>query len=479
VKTVTLYRHQERGVDKGLEILTKYHGLGIFFDPGLGKSLTALTIAEHLIMEGEIDRVVVVCPKTLYGTWQDQIAEHSEFSPAFEWHIKKWEGKTSCIFLTNYEAWREPPKRKKVDGKWVANVTKRGVKKDLADIVTANTLVIMDESTEVKSDSAQQTTGCRLHFQKAKYRIIMTGTDFTKSPLDLYSQFEILRPAFWWGMSFFAFKQRFAITKDVYLPNGKTTKVVTGFQRISELTEKIAPWIVRAKKEDCADLPPKRFQNIPVELSDAEWRVYTDLKERMIAFLDSGKILTVTQKVALFTRFRTITGGWATTEDQIGKPSKLAALADLVKDDDAQAIIWCSFTHEILMLKKELKEYGECVTYFGPDSEDARRDHYQRFTAGQARFFLANPATAGLGLNLQHCPLQYFYSLPTSGGEFMQALDRSHRIGTKTEVVYRFLLGQRRGVSSIDFRIKALLDQSVDLLHAFQTREIRELVNFV
>ena len=474
MKTVTLFRHQERGVDKGLEILTKLRGLGIFFDPGLGKTLTSMTIVDTLIKEKEITNVVVVCPKTLYGTWQDQIREHTDFGPAFEFHATKLGQKeystklalsaSVTFYLVNYESFRSP----------------RPELVNYLNTVASRAVVILDESTKIKSPASQQTKGTKKLLSKFWGRIIMTGTEITKSPLDLFSQFEFLRSGIW-GSTWTNFKRRFAIMEDLYLPGGKITKKIVGFQNLHVLQQTVAPWIIRAKKEDCMDLPPKIFQNIPVEMSSEEWRVYQDLKKRLMAYLESGELITVDQKIALFTRFRTITGGWADTKNPISDatPSKLSTLIDFIEDDDKQAIIWCAFTHEIIMLTKELNKYGKCVTYYGGDSQEVRQANFTAFTNRSARFFIANPATASLGLNLQHCSLQYFYSLPTKADDFGQALDRSHRIGTKTEVVYRFLLGVRNGQNSIDWRVKALLDQSVDLLHAFQTREIRELVSFI
>jgi len=433
-----------------------------------------MTIADRLMKEGEIDRILIVCPKNLYGTWQDQIQEHSDFGRGFEWYgdrlgTKKYqeqldEASKHSVILANYESFRDQPKP------------------ELYQLLSSlkTTLVILDESTKIKSNKAQQTKGTKKLLNGAWGKIIMTGTEITKSPLDLFSQFEFIKNGFWYS-SWTNFKKRYAIMDNLYLPGGKVTKVVKGFQRINELQKAVEPWIIRAKKEECFDLPPKIFQNIPVELSSEEWRVYQDLKKRLMAYLESGELITVDQKIALFTRFRTITGGWADTKTPVSTvlPSKLSVLTEFIEADDKQAIIWCAFTHEIIMLSKELQKYGKCVTYYGGDSQEVREANKLAFINGSARFFVANPAVGSLGLNLQHCGLQYFYSLPTKSDDFGQAMDRSHRIGTKSEVVYRFLLGVRNGQNSIDWRVKALLDQSVDLLHAFQTREIRELVSFI
>lgn len=477
MKTVTLFRHQERGKEDGLSILIAKRGLGIFFDAGLGKSLTALSIFDWVYQDGCVTHLVIVCPKTIYGTWQSQIAEHSEYEPAFEYYGEKvsgkkyknellnW-GKSHNVLLVNYEAFRSP----------------KGELVDALSRWSGTSLVVADESTKIKNPSSQQSKGMRKLFGKYWGRVIMTGTEITKSPLDLFNQFEFLKVGIWGERNFYTFRQRYAIMEPLYLPGGNMTKKVVGFQRINHLQKIVEPWIVRAKKEDCLDLPPKIFQNIPVELDAKEWKAYQDLKKRLITILESGEVISVEQKVALFMRFRTITGGWADTHNPIhesGVPSKLSVLIDHVEDDDSQAIIWASFTHEITMIEKELKSYGNCVTYYGGVSQEDRQSHFDDFVRGNARFFIASPMVAALGLNLQHCPLQYYYSLPTRGDDYLQSLDRSHRIGTTQPVVYRFLLGRHGGTDCIDWRVKALLDQSADLLHAFQTREVKELLSFV
>lgn len=475
MKTRTLFRHQQKGVDDGLPQLRDNGGVGIFFDPGLGKTVTALTMASNLLDEKLIKNVLIVCPKTLFGTWQDEIKKHTTFQPAFEIHAKDMARKDSpfnrklpdislsqTIIMTNFESFRRPNLP-------LARAFQR---------MEGHCLVIIDESTRIKSPSAAQTKGVHRELRDFVYKIIMTGTEITKSPLDLYSQFEFLKQGLFSQRNFFQFKRSYAIQAPVYLPGGRTVQKVVGYQRLNELQKVTAPWIVRAKKEECFDLPPKIFQDIPVELSKKEWKAYKDMRDHLMTVLDSGEIISVTQKVALFTRFRTLTGGWATTDQKIEeRPSKLAALSDMVSDDNEQAIIWCAFRHEIDMMKKEFKD--ECVTYYGEDSQEARQGNLERFLAGKVRFFVANAKTAGWGLNLQHCRLQYFYSLPTSAEEYMQSLDRSHRIGSRSEVVYRMLLARYKGVDCIDWRIKALLDQSVDLLHAFQTRSLSELVQLI
>lgn len=475
MKTVTLFSHQERAVLDTLDRLYNHGGAAIIHDPGLGKTLTALTVFERLTEANDARFLVVVCPRTLYGTWQDQIETHTKFGEAFEFLSAKASGKKygqeidafadyGTIILINYEALRDP---------------KDGLK-NLLEKIENRSLVILDESTRIKNPMSQQSKGIKKFLGRFKYRIIMTGTEITKDALDLYAQFEFVKTGIWGERSFSSYKARYALQEPLYLPNGKITMKVVGFQRMDRLQQLIAPVTSRAKKEDCFDLPPKIFQDIPVDLSPEEARAYKELKTILMTILESGEIISVERKIALFMRFRTVTGGWADTTHQIvPRPAKLATLCDMVEDEDSQAIIWSSFTHEIKMLEKELSNYGKCVTYYGEKTQEDRVSSQNRFTSGDARFFIGNPSTGALGLNLQNCTLQYFYSLPSQGEHYLQSLDRSHRIGTLSAVVYRRLLARLGRTDSIDFRIKEILAGRADLLHAFQTRPLYELVRLV
>ena len=90
----------------------------------------------------------------------------------------------------------------------------------------------------------------------AKYRRIMTGSPITKNPLDLFSQCEFLDPWLLNFDSFYAFRNRYAKMKNMYLRD-RSIQVVDVFQNLGELSDKVKGFSYRVLKEDCLDLPLK------------------------------------------------------------------------------------------------------------------------------------------------------------------------------------------------------------------------------
>ena len=81
-----------------------------------------------------------------------------------------------------------------------------------------NTLMAIDESTTIKTPTANRTKNIIAVGKRAKYRRILTGSPVTKNPLDLYSQCEFLDPWLLDFTSYYAFRNRYAEMKTMHLP---------------------------------------------------------------------------------------------------------------------------------------------------------------------------------------------------------------------------------------------------------------------
>src|SRR4051812_32908696 len=75
-------------------------------EPGLGKTLTALTEFKKLQNRGLVQRVLVVCPNSLVGTWIDEIGKHGIILSARhlgELDLNKREIIWPTVGIMNYE----------------------------------------------------------------------------------------------------------------------------------------------------------------------------------------------------------------------------------------------------------------------------------------------------------------------------------------------------------------------------------------
>ena len=114
--------------------------------------------------------------------------------------------------------------------------TEKGVKFASKFLNSHKALMAIDESTTIKTPTAQRTKNIIRLGDHAKYRRIMTGSPITKNPLDLYTQCYFLDPYLLDHASFCFFRNRYAIMKTMHI-SGRSIQVVHKFQNLSELSK--------------------------------------------------------------------------------------------------------------------------------------------------------------------------------------------------------------------------------------------------
>ena len=124
----------------------------------------------------------------------------------------------------------------------------------------------------------------------AGYKRILTGSPVTKSPLDLYKQCEFLKKELLGHTSYYTFRTRYAKMKTANF-GGRSVQIVTGYQHLAELSEKLKPFSYRVLKDDCLDLPKKTFMKRIVQLTPDQKKLYLQMKQLALAQMD-GKIMT-------------------------------------------------------------------------------------------------------------------------------------------------------------------------------------------
>lgn len=81
--------------NNAVERFTDMEGFGLLWGCGIGKTRTAIKIAEAKEKRGLIDGVLVIAPATLLNTWKQAISEHKETkSDVFVWNSAKVGTKT-------------------------------------------------------------------------------------------------------------------------------------------------------------------------------------------------------------------------------------------------------------------------------------------------------------------------------------------------------------------------------------------------
>jgi hypothetical protein len=283
----------------------------------MGGMKTAQTIiAAQFLSEMEIiNRVIVVCPASVRPVWYDpdlgQLAEqlwYGKRARITEYHNRQrfwtWEEKGSNELkwiITNYEYIRRDDKLKV-----------------LFPYCTPKTMLVLDESSAVKNHKSAQAEACMQLRQKCGRVLLLNGTPVANSPLDMFSQGNLMHPSIL-GIKYIThFKATYGVMEPVLgksgkpltTPHGRPVTTITKWKNLNDLQRRFAPYVLRREAKDLGinfALPPVALS---VPLSESTWRIYKEMRDEMVAELQSGD-LTVTQHAAIKSmRLAQITSGF-------------------------------------------------------------------------------------------------------------------------------------------------------------------------
>ena len=224
-----------------------------FMEMGTGKSKVLIDNIAMLYDKGHINGALIIAPKGVYRTWYDeQIPDH--LPEHIEKKVGLWQTKPDAkdmkqlfesghdlhILIMNVEALS----------------TKNGKAFAAKFLSCHQTMMAIDESTTIKNPGAIRTKTIIDLGKDVKYKRILTGSPVTKSPLDLFTQCYFLDPWLLEQQSYYSFKVRYAITKQINV-NGRRIEIINGYRNLGELSKQIKPVSFRCIKDDCLDLPEK------------------------------------------------------------------------------------------------------------------------------------------------------------------------------------------------------------------------------
>lgn len=333
----------------------------------------------------------------------------------------------------------------------------------------------LDESTAIKSPTAQRSKNIIATGRYANYRRIMSGMPVPRGPLDLWSQAEFLSPGLL-GNSWWVHRQRYAVLKDQRFGGRKITTVV-GYKNIPELTTRIQPWSFRVTKEQCLSLPPKVYTKRVVELTDEQQRLYSELKEYAIAELESGGgVVSTTSVITQILRLQQLVCGHIT--DDLGvvqdvPTNRISTLVEVCQEAAGKVIVWSKFRPDIPKIVAALDEEfgaGCCAQFHGGNSETRHLDAERFMRDERCRFMVASYA-GGHGNTWVVADTVVYYSNDYDLEKRAQSEDRAHRSGqTSDRVLYVDLVAE----GTVDEPIIKALREKINLAAAITGDGYRE-----
>jgi hypothetical protein len=440
-----------------------------------GKSKIIVDAAQFLFEAGVIDKVIVVSPAPVRDVWYDEqigeIAKHAWLDlpikvSEFHARCRQWLNDAPGVrrlqwAVTNFEFLRS--KNRLIQ---------------LLPFCNQKTLLVLDESSFVKNHAAEQTKAC-LQLRRACGRVVLlNGTPLFHSPLDLFSQGNILHESIIGTKYVTHFKARYAIQGPV-LRNGGSPMVnawgrpimkVNGWTNLDDLQRRFAPVTVRRLQKDCLDLPPKLDPvTLTTTLTPETWKAYKDMREEMVVWLSSNDVATSATAAIKALRLSQITGGfiggvedsgidvqypdWPPTNRSVDPireigHEKLDVLLwfieqRLAEDENLHLVAWGRFRAEVLRAEAEVKvkfPQFETATIMGGQKKAERLRALALLkpeTSPTGPVFVAGiEGTGSFGLDMCAAHTCVTMSSGYSPGRSAQTLDRVYGPGQKFPIAY-------------------------------------------
>ena len=452
----SLFEHQRPAVEKLLP--TRVGGL--FMDMGTGKTRCAIELIARRL--GRIDRVVWFCPVALKETIRAEVLKHADLDAGdlcvFDEHTTQQSIRPDALaYVVGLESLGQSDRVT-----LAANA-----------LITDRTYVVVDESGYIKGHTAKRTQRITAMAERAKYRLILTGTPLSQGVVDLFAQMRFLSPAILGYHSFYSFAANHLEYSDRY------PGLIVRAHNVEHLAAKIQPYVYQVTKEECLTLPAKLLDVRYYSLSAEQQAAYWEAKETLLPLVEENPYLASYAIFRLFTALQEIVSGfWNRVGGLAEYPHRriemlLDTLAALPAD--AKVIVWTRFQHSVQQIVAALVVAYDATAvaqHHGGLGARARAAELARWRTGPARFLVATQATGGHGLTLTEASYAVFYENGFKYAERVQAEDRIHRIGQGQPCTYVDLVAQR----SIDERIQRALGDKADVVASFRTQvqQVRE-----
>jgi SNF2 family DNA or RNA helicase len=427
--------HQLTCIERAKEM----QDFALFFDMGAGKTSTTINILRHKFAHYKrVLRTVIFCPPVVCINWKREFEAHSKIGhlvhvlsgsqkKRIEQFNKLKDNRPSPIFVTNYESLQMEDLMQLIFN-WRPEAT------------------VWDESQRIKNPQAKRTKIAIRLADLTLHNYILSGTPILNNAMDVWAQFRVLdrgqtfqdhrgKP-----MAFMHFRAKYFTDKNAGMPSDRHfPKFVLGEGMEDLFHDMIYAKAMRVMKSECLDLPPLVKTRVEVELAPEQKRLYNEMKEHFIAYLESGEAVTAQVAVTKALRLQQIVSGYCKTEDgveiQLEHNPRLTALEETLEGlpENSKVIIWSVFQanyREIASVCEKLKlPYRELHGLVPGKDRQKNIDDFNNDP--EVRVMIANQGAGGVGVNLIAASYSFFYSRNFSLEQDLQAEARNYRGGSE------------------------------------------------
>ena len=457
-----LLSHQ---VKAALHLFSVAHGAN-FSVPGAGKTSVVLAVYEFLRSKGNVTSLFVVGPRSCFVPWRTefeltlgrkpraQVLAGGNVGERHQRYYPKM-GHEAELYLTTYQTLSRDTRHVEYLLKSRAN----------------HAFFVIDEAHYMKQDEGIWASAVAETSRYAEKRCVLTGTPFPKSYADGINQFDVLYPKS--GIFAQTIREKIRHASE----RGKH-----GEARVL-LEPEIDSLYYRVRKSELHLSDPAFLPPIEVNMNPVERELYNCIEKRIgeleqkssdkdietIIKLKKGRQIRRRQAVSYSALLLSVINGYnellidpeneqlnekIRNYDSIETPGKIQRLmqeVEAIHNQGEKIVVWANFVGTLHKIKEEVGKVGltSRVIYGGTPmedgmDEDGRETIIETFKDKDSGLdvLIANPAACAESVSLHKtCSNAIYYDLSYNCAEYLQSLDRIHRVGGSEEKVsyYRFL----------------------------------------
>jgi SNF2 family DNA or RNA helicase len=430
-----LWRHQQEAVDLALN----KGSFAFLMDPGTGKTLTTIECLKFQYNKAKVILpTLIICPLIVIENWADELKRfskipHKKILPLYGTSKKRektfsdmlLKENGNAIVITNYDCLVSAKSFYSLLFNW------------------SPTILVIDESHKIKSQTSQRTKLVIKIAERAYIKYLLTGTPILNSPMDIFTQWRALDSGETFGKNYYTFRAKYfydknsTMPRNMYFPNWQIRP-----DALKEISDKMSLRSYRAVKKDCLDLPPLVEKIIKVELAPNQRKVYDQMKQHFLAYIDEeekkGVIHADIALTKLLRLLQIVSGFMVTDDDQVitfDNNPRLAATKELLEEiaPNHKIIIWCVFKQNYAQIRKICQSLQlEYVEAHGEVSTNKKFEAVNSFNNNdRVRIFIGHPASLGIGINLVGASYSIRYSRSFNFGDLEQSNARNYRGGSE------------------------------------------------
>lgn len=405
-------------------------------DQGLGKTKESIDIA--VSRKEEIGKCLIVCGvNSVKYNWSEEIKIHSDESSIVIdgktvdkrlSQIRKWIYGNDYFGIINIESLRNEK---------IMDLIYDSCKNEIIGAV------IVDEIHKAKNGMCSQ--GRSVRNLNCKVRIGLSGTPMNKAE-DLWNILTWLRVE---KRSFYSFRNRYCIM------GGYGGYKVVGHKNLDELNEELNKVMLRRKKEEVLDLPPKLYKTEFIDLTRKQQILYKEIKQGIVENLES--IMEIPNPLSCTVRLRQLTGGLF--GDDNPKLDRIKDILEEITESGHKALIFSQWEKVTEVYRNALKGYNPAYIVGDVEVEDRQKEVYRFQNDPECKVAIGTIGAMGTGFTMNKASYVFFVDKKYWEAENRQAEDRAHRIGVDHTVNIISLVAK----NTIDEGIEELLRENKEL----------------